>query len=119
VHNYGAAFSFLSDQAGWQRWLFTAMAFGVSSMLVYWMRQLPSNARWSNIAYAAIIGGALGNVFDRILHGFVVDYLDFYWGTYHWPAFNIADMAIVTGAAMIILESVFSKDEQPSSERNK
>jgi signal peptidase II len=119
VHNYGAAFSFLSDQAGWQRWLFTAMAFGVSAMLVYWMRQLPSNARWSNIAYAAIIGGALGNVFDRILHGFVVDYLDFYWGTYHWPAFNIADMAIVTGAAMIILESVFSKDEQPSSERNK
>jgi signal peptidase II len=119
VHNYGAAFSFLSDQAGWQRWLFTAIAFGVSSMLVYWMRQLPSNARWSNIAYAAIIGGALGNVFDRILHGFVVDYLDFYWGTYHWPAFNIADMAIVTGAAMIILESVFSKDEQPSSERNK
>ncbi|WP_428771512.1 signal peptidase II [Vibrio sp.] len=104
VHNYGAAFSFLSDQAGWQRWLFTGIAFVVSGMLIYWMRKLPSSDKWNNIAYAAIIGGAVGNVFDRLVHGFVVDYLDFYWGNYHWPAFNLADSAIFIGAAMIILD---------------
>jgi signal peptidase II len=109
VHNYGAAFSFLSDQAGWQRWFFTAIAFVVCGMLTLWMRKLPAGERWNNIAYASIIGGAIGNVFDRLVHGFVVDYLDFYWGTYHWPAFNLADMAICLGAGMIILDS-FRKD---------
>lgn len=102
VHNYGAAFSFLSEQAGWQRWLFTAIALLVSMMLIFWMRRLPASERWNNIAYASIIGGATGNVFDRLVHGFVVDYLDFYWGSYHWPAFNLADMAICIGAAMIV-----------------
>ncbi len=104
VHNYGAAFSFLSDQAGWQRWFFTAIAFGVTALLSFWMRRLPASEKWNNVAYALIIGGAVGNVFDRVVHGFVVDYLDFYWGTYHWPAFNLADSAICIGAAMIILD---------------
>lgn len=105
VHNYGAAFSFLSDQAGWQRWFFTAIAFVVTGLLAFWMRRLPVSDKWNNIAYALIIGGAVGNVFDRVVHGFVVDYLDFYWGNYHWPAFNLADSAICIGAAMIILGS--------------
>ncbi|MFV0450257.1 MAG: signal peptidase II [Vibrio sp.] len=105
VHNYGAAFSFLSDQAGWQRWFFTAIAFVVTGLLAFWMRRLPVSDKWNNIAYALIIGGAVGNVFDRVVHGFVVDYLDFYWGNYHWPAFNLADSAICIGAAMIILDS--------------
>ncbi len=105
VHNYGAAFSFLSDQAGWQRWLFTAIAFGVTGLLAFWMRRLPASEKWNNIAYSLIIGGAVGNVFDRVVHGFVVDYLDFYWGNNHWPAFNLADSAICIGAAMIILDS--------------
>ncbi|MEI8655417.1 MULTISPECIES: signal peptidase II [Vibrio] len=105
VHNYGAAFSFLSDQAGWQRWFFTAIAFVVTGFLAFWMRRLPASDKWNNIAYALIIGGAVGNVFDRVVHGFVVDYLDFYWGNYHWPAFNLADSAICIGAAMIILDS--------------
>ncbi|MGY2575308.1 signal peptidase II [Vibrio sp. C8] len=105
VHNYGAAFSFLSDQAGWQRWFFTAIAFVVTGLLAFWMRRLPASDKWNNIAYALIIGGAVGNVFDRVVHGFVVDYLDFYWGNYHWPAFNLADSAICIGAAMIILDS--------------
>lgn len=109
VHNYGAAFSFLSDQAGWQRWFFTAIAFLVSGLLTFWMSKLPSTERWNNIAYAMIIGGAIGNVFDRVVHGFVVDYLDFYWGSYHWPAFNLADSAICIGAAMIILDGLRSK----------
>ncbi|EOW9552156.1 signal peptidase II [Vibrio fluvialis] len=111
VHNYGAAFSFLSDQAGWQRWLFTGIAFAVVGLLAFWMRRLPSRDKWNNMAYALIIGGAVGNVFDRVVHGFVVDYLDFYWGTYHWPAFNLADSAICIGAAMIILDGFRGKKQ--------
>lgn len=104
VHNYGAAFSFLSEQAGWQRWFFACIAFFVSGLLVFWMSKLPAKEKWNNIAYAMIIGGAIGNVFDRIVHGFVIDYLDLFWGTYHWPAFNLADSTICIGAAMIILD---------------
>ncbi|MBY8056638.1 signal peptidase II [Vibrio fluvialis] len=111
VHNYGAAFSFLSDQAGWQRWLFTGIAFAVVGLLAFWMRRLPSSDKWNNMAYALIIGGAVGNVLDRVVHGFVVDYLDFYWGTYHWPAFNLADSAICIGAAMIILDGFRGKKQ--------
>jgi signal peptidase II len=111
VHNYGAAFSFLSDQSGWQRWFFAAIAFLVSGLLTYWMSKLPASEKWNNIAYAMIIGGAIGNVFDRLVHGFVIDYLDVYWGTYHWPAFNLADSTICVGAAMIILDG-FRKKEQ-------
>ena len=117
VHNYGAAFSFLSDQGGWQRWFFTAIAFAVTAMLTYWMSKLPAKEKWNNIAYAMIIGGAVGNVFDRVVHGFVVDYLDFYWGTYHWPAFNLADMGICIGAAMIILDG-FRKDKEPEQKES-
>ncbi|QIL84996.1 lipoprotein signal peptidase [Vibrio sp. HDW18] len=113
VHNYGAAFSFLSDQQGWQRWLFTGIAFAVTGMLTYWMRRLPASDKWNNIAYALIIGGALGNVFDRVVHGFVVDYLDFYWASYHWPAFNLADSAICIGAAMIILDGFRADKKAP------
>jgi signal peptidase II len=115
VHNYGAAFSFLGDQSGWQRYLFTGLAFVFSLVLMTWMRKLPKSAVWLSVAYASIIGGALGNAYDRVLHGYVVDYLDFYWGTYHWPAFNIADMAIVIGAAMIILDGFFSKEKTESN----
>lgn len=110
VHNYGAAFSFLSDQAGWQRWLFTAIAFVIAVMLACWMKKQPAQEKWNNIAYALIIGGAVGNVFDRIVHGFVVDYLDLFWGNYHWPAFNLADSAICIGAVMIVLDSVRKKE---------
>lgn len=109
VHNYGAAFSFLSDQGGWQRWFFSAIAFVVCGMLIYWMSKLPSKEKWNNSAYALIVGGAIGNVYDRLVHGFVVDYLDFFWGNYHWPAFNLADSAICIGAAMIILDGFRQK----------
>ncbi len=109
VHNYGAAFSFLSNQSGWQRWMFTAIAVGVVFMLIYWMRKQPASDKWNNSAYAMIIGGAIGNVFDRIVHGFVVDYLDFYWGDKHFAAFNLADSAICIGAAMLILDSFRNK----------
>ncbi|NAW67031.1 signal peptidase II [Photobacterium halotolerans] len=108
VHNYGAAFSFLSDASGWQRWLFTAIALGVTALLMVWMRRTPASHTMVNAAYALIIGGALGNLFDRLYHGFVVDFLDFYIGQHHWPAFNIADSAICVGAGLIILEGLLT-----------
>ncbi|EOD78429.1 lipoprotein signal peptidase [Grimontia sp. AD028] len=117
VHNYGAAFSFLSDAGGWQRWFFAAIALGVSGMLVYWMRQTPSTNRILNVAYALVIGGAIGNLFDRLVHGYVVDFLDFYVGNYHWPAFNLADTGIVIGAVLIVLDSIIaSKKPQAEAE---
>jgi signal peptidase II len=112
VHNYGAAFSFLNDAGGWQRWFFAAIALGVSGLLAFWMRRTPRQNRLANSAYALIIGGALGNLFDRLYHGFVVDFLDFYAGTYHWPAFNIADTAICIGAALIILEGFMADKKE-------
>ncbi len=86
----------------------------VSSVLIFWMSKLPHSEKWNNIAYSMIIGGALGNVFDRLVHGYVVDYLDFFWEDYHWPAFNLADAAIVLGAALIVLDGFRKKtDELP------
>ncbi|MDA9557509.1 signal peptidase II [Vibrio sp.] len=105
VHNYGAAFSFLSDQGGWQRWFFATIAVVVTALLCSWMKKLPATEKWNNIAYTMIIGGALGNVFDRIVHGYVIDFLDVHLGFYDWPVFNIADVAICIGAIMIVLES--------------
>lgn len=115
VHNYGAAFSFLHDQGGWQRWFFSAIAFAVCGLLVYWMRLTACSHKWLNIAYAFIIGGAIGNVFDRLIHGYVIDYLDFYIGGYHWPAFNLADSTICIGAVILLLDG-FRK--QPDADKN-
>ena len=104
VYNKGAAFSFLADQGGWQRWFFAVLAFAICGLLIHWLRKQSVTQRWSGIAYSLIIGGALGNVFDRLVLGHVVDFLDFYWGTAHWPAFNLADSFIFIGAAMIVLD---------------
>lgn len=107
VHNYGAAFSFLSDAGGWQRWFLAAIAFGVTCVLIYWMRAINVSNKLLNIAYALVIGGALGNLYDRIVYGYVIDFLDFFIGNSHWPAFNVADIAICTGAGLIVLDSIF------------
>ncbi len=104
VHNYGAAFSFLSDAGGWQRWFLSAIALGVTGVLLYWMRGLNANDKILSIAYSLVIGGALGNLYDRLVHGYVVDFLDFYIGSSHWPAFNVADMAICVGAGLIVVD---------------
>ncbi|MCE9678007.1 signal peptidase II [Shewanella sp. AS1] len=111
VRNYGAAFSFLSDAGGWQRWLFTFVAVGFSALLTVWLRK-QSHSLWRlNLAYTLVIGGALGNLIDRLQHGFVVDFLDFYWNTSHFPAFNIADSAICVGAGLIILDSFWASSK--------
>lgn len=107
AYNPGAAFSFLADAGGWQRWFFTIVAIVVSAGLVLWIKRLQPNEKWLAIALTLILGGALGNLYDRLLLGHVVDFLLFYWHPYYFPAFNIADSAISIGAAMIFLDVFF------------
>lgn len=102
LHNPGAAFSFLADAGGWQRWFFTAIALFVSVVITVWLRRLPAEEKWQAAALALILGGALGNVIDRLRFGYVVDFLDFYYQQWHWPAFNIADSAITVGVAILL-----------------
>jgi signal peptidase II len=105
VHNSGAAFSFLSSASGWQRWFFTAIGLGAAVFIVYMLRAHPGQKLFS-FALACILGGAIGNVIDRLLHGYVVDFLDFHYAGTHFPAFNIADSAISIGAACLILDEL-------------
>ena len=104
ARNYGAAFSFLADSGGWQRWFFAGIAIGISVILAVMMYRSKATQKLNNIAYALIIGGALGNLFNRLWHGFVVDMIDFYVGDWHFATFNLADTAICVGAALIVLE---------------
>ena len=106
MHNPGAAFSFLANESGWQRWFFSVIAIVVSVVIVLWIKRLEQHEKWQAIALALILGGALGNVIDRIWLGYVVDFIDVYYEQWHWPAFNIADSAIFIGVAMIIIDSV-------------
>lgn len=112
VHNYGAAFSFLDDAGGWQRWFFTAIAIVVSGVILWWLKQAKQTDKMLPIAFAFVLGGALGNVYDRAVYGYVVDFLDFYVNDWHWPAFNIADSGIFIGAALIILDMFINKKEE-------
>ena len=91
MHNTGAAFSFLANEGGWQRWFFAVIAVVVSVFLVLWIKQLEKHEKWQAIALALILGGAIGNVIDRVFLGYVVDFIDVYYKHMHWPAFNIAD----------------------------
>lgn len=110
VHNYGAAFSFLYDAGGWQVYFLSAVALSVSALILWWLRQATKEQLLLPVAFSFILGGALGNVFDRLLHGYVIDFLDFYYGTYHWPAFNVADSAIFIGAALLIIDMFKNKE---------
>ncbi|MCW8994450.1 MAG: signal peptidase II [Psychromonas sp.] len=112
ARNYGAAFSFLGDAGGWQKYLFTAIAVIVSAYLLYLLKRNSVAQRWTNIAFALILSGAIGNVTDRFIFGYVIDFLDFDLGFYRWPTFNVADIAIFIGAAMIILDSFFTREDQ-------
>ena len=105
VHNTGAAFSFLADASGWQRWFFTGIGV-VAVGVILWMLKAHPGQKLFSFALACILGGAVGNVIDRVRYGYVVDFLDFYWGTWHFPAFNIADSAISVGAACLILDEL-------------
>lgn len=106
LHNTGAAFSFLSEAGGWQRWFFALVALLVSTVILVWLKRLPSGKVWLSVALTLVLGGALGNVWDRITLGYVVDFIDLYYQSRHWPAFNIADSAITVGAVMLIVDSL-------------
>ena len=105
AHNTGAAFSFLAGAGGWQRWLFVGIGVAATLLIVWQLRKHPGQKLFC-FSLASILGGAIGNVVDRLQHGYVVDFLDFYWGRSHFPAFNAADIAISVGAALLILDEV-------------
>ncbi len=105
AHNTGAAFSFLAGAGGWQRWFFTGIG-AIATIFILWMLRSHHGQKLFAFALACILGGAIGNVVDRLLHGYVVDFLDFYYGTWHFPAFNVADSAITIGAVCLILDEI-------------
>lgn len=116
LHNPGAAFSFLSDQEGWQRWFFTIIAAVVSVVLAVWITRLPAAKRWESIALALVLSGAIGNLIDRVQLGYVVDFISLHYQQYYWPAFNIADSAICAGVAMLIFDMFKSGDDESAAE---
>jgi signal peptidase II len=111
VRNYGAAFSFLSDAGGWQRWFFTILAVVISAVIAVWMSRLPRQQVKLGLALSLVFAGAIGNLIDRSIYGYVIDFFHLYYQTWHYPAFNIADSAICIGAALIIWDS-FSSDSE-------
>ncbi|MFN3582223.1 MAG: signal peptidase II [Pseudomonas sp.] len=113
AYNPGAAFSFLAGAGGWQRWFFSAIAVAVSIALVVWLYRLPRGKVLEPLALALILGGALGNLYDRIVHGHVVDFILVHWQqSWFFPAFNIADSAITVGAVLLILDMFFGAKDK-------
>jgi signal peptidase II len=110
AYNTGAAFSFLADSGGWQRWLFALIAVVVSAVLVVWLKRLGRDDTWLAVALALVLGGALGNLYDRIALGHVIDFILVHWqNRWYFPAFNFADSAITVGAIMLALDMFKSK----------
>lgn len=105
ARNTGAAFSFLANHDGWQKYFFIVLAIVISAVLVYFLKKNSTSQKLQNSAYALIIGGALANMVDRAYNGFVVDFLDFYWQNWHYPTFNVADIAICIGAGLLALDA--------------
>jgi signal peptidase II len=117
AYNRGAAFSFLADESGWQRWLFALIATGVSIVLVVWLKRLKADETWLAIGLALILGGALGNLLDRMLLGHVVDFILVHWqNRWYFPAFNLADSAITVGAIMLALDMFKSKKPKEAAQ---
>ena len=119
VRNYGAAFSFLSEAGGWQRWFLTIISAFASMVIVYWIKKSDEKKYLETLSLIIILGGALGNFYDRLILGYVVDFLDFHWSGVHFPAFNIADTAITIGATLFIADNLifnrYTKEESGES----
>ncbi len=112
MYNTGAAFSLLADASGWQRWFFMILAVGISAVLLVWIGRLRPGQWLLGLALGLILGGAVGNLIDRILHGHVIDFIQIYYDRWYWPAFNIADSAITVGAVLLVVESLFGGREE-------
>jgi len=106
AHNPGAAFSLLADAGGWQRWFFTILALAVSVFLLSWLLKCEREQRLLPLALSLVLGGALGNVIDRLVHGYVIDFIDVHAYGYHWPSFNIADSAITCGIILLLIDAL-------------
>lgn len=106
-YNTGAAFSFLADAGGLQRWFFVVVAVGVSASLLVWMKRTPRWQWWVGIAQALVLGGALGNLYDRVVQGYVIDFISLHYGEYYFAVFNLADVAISMGATLLIIDMLF------------
>ncbi|WP_448568700.1 signal peptidase II [Thalassotalea ganghwensis] len=117
IHNPGAAFSFLADQGGWQRWFFTAIAAIACVIFSVWLKRTPADKTYLAIALACMLSGAMGNLIDRVLFGYVIDFLDFYIGNSHWPAFNIADSMIFIGAGFMIIDAIQEEKAKKASKQ--
>ncbi len=116
AYNYGAAFSFLGDQGGWQRWFFAILAAVVCAFIVNWLRKLPKGRNWTALGLVLVLGGAVGNLIDRLLYGKVIDFIDVYFDipfvmeNYRFATFNVADIAITLGAVILVFMSLFASD---------
>jgi len=115
-HNYGAAFSMLHEGDGWQRYFLSSLAAIVSVVLIIWMARLPREKWLERCALALVLSGALGNLYDRVLLGYVVDFLVFHYQAHEWPAFNVADSAISVGAVLLIWDAFFIKGKEANKE---
>lgn len=111
MHNTGAAFSLLNEAGGWQRWLFILLALGIGAFIGVWLARLPRGKLRIALALALILGGAIGNLWDRLTLGYVIDFIDVYYREWHWPAFNLADSAITVGAVMLLLDVIWPKKD--------
>lgn len=109
VYNHGAAFGFLADQGGWQKWFLLILTILITGFLIRWIKRLEPHEKFTAIALCLILGGALGNIIDRAIYGYVIDFVDIYIGSRHWPAFNIADSAISIGAGFLIFDTFLNK----------
>ncbi len=112
AYNKGAAFSFLSYAAGWQVWLFGLIAVSISAILLTWLKRISFRQRWIAIALSLVVGGALGNLWDRVSYGHVIDFIELYVSNWHWPVFNVADSAICVGAVMLVIDALFKRDKK-------
>ena len=112
THNAGAAFSLLNDAGGWQRWLFVGLSVVVSIVIVGWLWRIPRGEHWLACGLSLVLGGALGNLWDRLAIGAVVDFIDVYYQRWHWPAFNVADSAICIGAVLLIISTFRARPQE-------
>lgn len=112
AYNYGAAFSFLDNEGGWQRWLFTGISFVVSIVLIVWLYRMTRLEKWLSLAIALILGGAIGNLIDRAVYGYVVDFIQVYWQNSYFPSFNVADAAISCGTVLLLGLTFFEKKDE-------
>lgn len=114
AYNAGAAFSFLSQADGWQRWFFVGITLFVAVVIVLWLARLSPSQRRIGLALSLVLGGAIGNLVDRLVYGHVIDFIDLYYGSWHWPTFNVADSAITVGAVLLVLDSLLSGRKRKS-----